>query len=327
MNTINNQNSENLQMIDVLIAEDEEKESIRYKRILEESGCYSVTIATNIEEIYECIGSYKYDVLSLDLKFKSRYSGLDILTQIKNNVPYTKVVVVTGFPKMMNEASERGADYFVKKPILLSSSNNYSRHIRDAAWSSLKEQFTMCLPKILIRDQFSTIEDKKNLLRTNNLEDSFLSILKEYDYDNYYTITPIHNKCKALGESLGPILRDVLLEEFKTRTLCADIVPKPMINRKCNIVMSLILSQSSVNIKEVLEIENLCEGTTLNIEIGSNAIEEGVLEKNVYIPLLEDSEEIKFGITPIKCGKQKINIKIWEKTKMIGFYVVDIEVK
>jgi len=101
---------------EVLVVDDEKVVCQNCEKILREEG-FSVTTALSGEECLELIKVRKYDAVILDLKMPD-ISGMEILKVIKEKMPNTAVIMITGYSsaKSAIEAMKLGAADFVPKP-------------------------------------------------------------------------------------------------------------------------------------------------------------------------------------------------------------------
>jgi len=101
---------------EVLVVDDEKIVCQNCEKILKEEG-FSVTTALSGEECLELIKVRKYDAVILDLKMPD-ISGMEILKVIKEKMPDTTVIIITGYSsaKSAIEAMKLGAADFIPKP-------------------------------------------------------------------------------------------------------------------------------------------------------------------------------------------------------------------
>ena len=73
--------------------------------------------AKSMREATELLKGSPYDLVFTDLRLPDA-SGIDLLTRIKSDTPYTEVVVMTahGSLDITIEAIKRGAFYYIEKP-------------------------------------------------------------------------------------------------------------------------------------------------------------------------------------------------------------------
>jgi len=105
----------------LLIVDDEE--AIRY--LLEQGfsrAGYEVASAPSAEHALELLEKEKFHVFFLDLKLPEM-DGIELCSQIKNNIPMSIIFAVTGYASLFELADCRtaGFDDYFKKPIKMST--------------------------------------------------------------------------------------------------------------------------------------------------------------------------------------------------------------
>ena len=102
--------------ISILIAEDDREVAESLNHILTERD-YEVTLAFDGEAALSRLEEKKFDVAILDLKLP-KVGGFQILGHIKNNIPSTKVIVLTAYADLKNTkiCENLGADHVMGKP-------------------------------------------------------------------------------------------------------------------------------------------------------------------------------------------------------------------
>ncbi len=99
----------------VVICDDQGEVRAMFKRILEKDGRFElVGEATNGKEAVDLVAAEKPDALLLDFAMPEM-TGVEALRSLRDRSPDTKVVVVTSFFGMGEEAIGMGADAFVSK--------------------------------------------------------------------------------------------------------------------------------------------------------------------------------------------------------------------
>jgi len=100
----------------ILVVDDERSISDALGMILTQLG-HHVDSAKSIKEATELLKGSPYDLIFMDLRLPDG-SGIDLLTHVKNDTPYTEVVVMTahGSLEITIEAIKRGAFYYLEKP-------------------------------------------------------------------------------------------------------------------------------------------------------------------------------------------------------------------
>ncbi len=100
----------------ILVVDDERSISDALGMILSQLG-HHVDSAKSIQEATELLKGSPYDLIFMDLRLPDG-SGIDLLTHVKSDTPYTEVVVMTahGSLDITIEAIKRGAFYYLEKP-------------------------------------------------------------------------------------------------------------------------------------------------------------------------------------------------------------------
>jgi DNA-binding NtrC family response regulator len=98
------------------VVDDERSISDALGMILSQLG-HHVDSAKSIQEARELLKGSPYDLIFMDLRLPDG-SGIDLLTHVKSDTPYTEVVVMTahGSLDITIEAIKRGAFYYLEKP-------------------------------------------------------------------------------------------------------------------------------------------------------------------------------------------------------------------
>lgn len=101
----------------ILIVDDDENIRKTMKAILEDEG-YLVDMATNGKEAVQKTNDITYNLALLDIRLPDM-EGVELLKLMKNNVPRTRKIMVTGFPSMQNAigAINKNADGYLVKPV------------------------------------------------------------------------------------------------------------------------------------------------------------------------------------------------------------------
>ncbi len=101
----------------ILVIDDESNHAEAMAEILERVG-YQVTVATSGENGILTLGAEKFDVVVTDLKM-TPITGLDVLAHIKNEIPETEVLLVSGHGSVEQavEAIKMGAANYMTKPL------------------------------------------------------------------------------------------------------------------------------------------------------------------------------------------------------------------
>jgi len=85
--------------------------------ILEDEG-YVVDLATTGNEAIEMTQETAYNIALLDIRLPDM-EGVELLKLMKDNVPRTRKIMVTGYPSMQNAISalNKNADAYLIKPV------------------------------------------------------------------------------------------------------------------------------------------------------------------------------------------------------------------
>lgn len=101
----------------ILIVDDDENISNTVKAILEDEG-YLVNIAVSGGEAIRKTQKTTYNIALLDIRLPDM-EGVELLKLIKDGVPRTRKIMVTGYPSMQNAiaALNKNADAYLIKPV------------------------------------------------------------------------------------------------------------------------------------------------------------------------------------------------------------------
>ncbi len=101
----------------ILIVDDDENIRNTMKTILEDEG-YIVDLAATGSEAVQKTKNAAYNVALLDIRLPDM-EGVELLKLIKETVPRTRKIMVTGYPSMQNAISalNKNADAYLIKPI------------------------------------------------------------------------------------------------------------------------------------------------------------------------------------------------------------------
>ena len=104
-------------MNQILVLDDVLDAGVMIKRILERKG-HQVAVFTDEEEALAFVRSHSVDVAILDIRLK-KMSGIDVLEELKEISPQTRVIMLTGYPTLetARQAQEWGAFDYCIKPI------------------------------------------------------------------------------------------------------------------------------------------------------------------------------------------------------------------
>jgi DNA-binding NtrC family response regulator len=101
----------------ILVVDDEETIRTTVKAILEDEGYIVDTASTGAEAISKTQQN-SYNIALLDIRLPDM-EGVELLGLLKDPVPKTRKIMVTGFPSMQNAitAVNRKADAYLIKPV------------------------------------------------------------------------------------------------------------------------------------------------------------------------------------------------------------------
>ena len=103
--------------VKILIVDDDENIRNTMKAILEDEG-YIVDLAASGAEAIQKTKKSAYNVALLDIRLPDM-EGVELLKLIKDTVPRTRKIMVTGYPSMQNAISalNKNADAYIVKPV------------------------------------------------------------------------------------------------------------------------------------------------------------------------------------------------------------------
>jgi two-component system, NtrC family, response regulator AtoC len=101
----------------ILVVDDDETIRKTMKAILEDEG-YIVDLAGTGKEAIQKTHEKIYDIALLDIRLPDM-EGVELLEKMKDNVPKTRKIMVTGYPSMQNAISSlnKQADAYLLKPV------------------------------------------------------------------------------------------------------------------------------------------------------------------------------------------------------------------
>jgi two-component system response regulator HydG len=101
----------------IIIVDDDENIRKTMKAILEDEG-YIVDLAENGNQAIKMTQERTYNIALLDIRLPD-IEGVELLKLIKDNVPRTRKIMVTGYPSMQNAiiALNKNADGYLIKPV------------------------------------------------------------------------------------------------------------------------------------------------------------------------------------------------------------------
>jgi len=101
----------------ILVVDDDETIRTTMKAILEDEG-YLVDLASTGKEAIQKTQDKNYNVALLDIRLPDM-EGVELLKLMKDNIPKTRKIMVTGYPSMQNAISalNKNADAYLLKPV------------------------------------------------------------------------------------------------------------------------------------------------------------------------------------------------------------------
>jgi DNA-binding NtrC family response regulator len=101
----------------ILVVDDDETIRTTMKVILQDEG-YIVDLAATGKEAVQKTQENSYNLALLDIRLPD-IEGIELLKLLKDNVPRTRKIMVTGYPSMQNAitALNKNADAYLLKPV------------------------------------------------------------------------------------------------------------------------------------------------------------------------------------------------------------------
>jgi two-component system, NtrC family, response regulator HydG len=101
----------------ILVVDDDESIRKSFEAILSDEG-YSVDLASDGKEAIKKSETAIYNIALIDIRLPDM-DGVELLTRMKDTVPRTRKIIITGFPSVQNaiEAVNRKADAYLVKPV------------------------------------------------------------------------------------------------------------------------------------------------------------------------------------------------------------------
>jgi DNA-binding NtrC family response regulator len=101
----------------ILVVDDDETIRTTMKAILQDEG-YQVDLAATGKEAIEKTKEKVYNIALLDIRLPDM-EGVELLKLLKDSVPRTRKIMVTGYPSMQNAiaALNKNADAYLLKPV------------------------------------------------------------------------------------------------------------------------------------------------------------------------------------------------------------------
>ncbi len=101
----------------ILVVDDDETIRTTMKVILQDEG-YIVDLAASGKEAIQKTQETSYNIALLDIRLPD-VEGIELLKLLKDGVPRTRKIMVTGYPSMQNAISalNKNADAYLLKPV------------------------------------------------------------------------------------------------------------------------------------------------------------------------------------------------------------------
>jgi DNA-binding NtrC family response regulator len=101
----------------ILVVDDDETIRKTMKAILQDEG-YIVDLAATGKEAIQKTTEKNYNVALLDIRLPDM-EGIELLKLLKDGIPRTRKIMVTGYPSMQNAISalNKNADAYLLKPV------------------------------------------------------------------------------------------------------------------------------------------------------------------------------------------------------------------
>jgi len=101
----------------ILVVDDDETIRTTMKAILQDEG-YQVDLAATGKEAIQKTQEKSYHIALLDIRLPDM-EGIELLKLLKDSIPRTRKIMVTGYPSMQNAiaALNKNADAYLLKPV------------------------------------------------------------------------------------------------------------------------------------------------------------------------------------------------------------------
>jgi DNA-binding NtrC family response regulator len=101
----------------IIVVDDDESIRKTMKAILEDEG-YIVDLAESGKEAMQKTNDQTYNLALLDIRLPDM-EGIELLKSMKESIPRTRKIMVTGYPSMQNAigALNKNADAYLVKPV------------------------------------------------------------------------------------------------------------------------------------------------------------------------------------------------------------------
>ena len=147
-------------MIPKILVVDDDSASVEAAiEVLEREG-YALFAASGGREALRILAAENIDVVITDEKMPD-LSGIDLLKHIKDNYPYTQVIILTGYGSIDSavEATKAGADGYLEKPIQINI-------LRQTAKNALEKR-SLFLQNVNLREQLDDKFGFANIIGTS----------------------------------------------------------------------------------------------------------------------------------------------------------------
>ena len=143
----------------ILVVDDDSASVEAVVEVLEREG-YDLLAASGGREALEILTAENIDVVITDEKMPD-LSGIDLLKHIKDNYPYTQVIILTGYGSIDSavEATRAGADGYLEKPIQINI-------LRQTAKNALEKR-SLFLQNVNLREQLDDKFGFANIIGTS----------------------------------------------------------------------------------------------------------------------------------------------------------------
>ena len=143
----------------ILVVDDDSASIEAVIEVLEREG-YDLSAASGGHEALRMLASEDIDVVITDEKMPD-LSGIDLLKHIKDNYPYTQVIILTGYGSIDSavQATKAGADGYLEKPIQINI-------LRQTAKNALEKR-SLFLQNVNLREQLDDKFGFANIIGTS----------------------------------------------------------------------------------------------------------------------------------------------------------------
>ncbi len=143
----------------ILVVDDDSASIEAASEVLEREG-YDLFAASGGREALETLAAEDIDVVITDEKMPD-LSGIDLLKHIKDNYPYTQVIILTGYGSIDSavQATRAGADGYLEKPIQINI-------LRQTTKNALEKR-SLFLQNVNLREQLDDKFGFANIIGTS----------------------------------------------------------------------------------------------------------------------------------------------------------------